>query len=288
MKNLNRWLDFIEKENIRSLSNTDLFSNLSNIRIMASNIQDYIQQTCQRIDAIINLIDLKVQEISEIDKRILDLKPSYRKKMRRVTDNSKNLMKALSKEKKIVKKVLAKLRMNEKNIASTNKKTQVLENEHKRDMILNRLKLEINSKLSSFMNLHFFSSAHKKLMDYVEGNFENYLPEELKDLRTLAAKILNTKWKDIIYSEKDQPNKLTQENLLGKKAEDWLAMDEIQDFANKYAASSEPEQLETQVKGNDSNGNNSENEQVWLDVESLHKKDSLKKSKRNKKLRKHK
>jgi hypothetical protein len=217
MENMNKWLDFLEKEDAKAMSNSVLFSNLANIRIMAGNIQTYIQETCQRIDAIMNLIDLKVKEIGEIDKRLLSLRPNYRNTIERVADNSQNLLQALEKEKKIVKKVMKKLKSSGLKLESTSKKTEVVENDHKSYAAIKIIKNGINSKLSSFMSLKYFPAAHKNFMKIVDDKFGLLTEKDLSDLGSVASQLIKEHWKDILVKESQRKQKKIVSELKAEK-----------------------------------------------------------------------
>lgn len=203
------WINKIEEET-KSDQKTELTKlqyNLEGIKYAASKIQKYLLKSSKQIEASINAIDLKVNEINMIDEKISSIKPNYKKQLEKISNESGSLMKALKKEKKTVEGILAKIKSENKYLNKVSRKSDDLEKKMKLNESLQKISKYINTKLAAFMNLDNFEDSRKKFLQEInnelEDNYSSYFSNANteEDYESISNKLLNKYWRQILTNK---------------------------------------------------------------------------------------
>ena len=194
-----KWIEEVDKKDFAKMKKEEIHHSLEGIKRASSQIQSYLKRISAQIEASINTIDLKVNEISIIDQKISQLKPAYKKELEKVSKESGSLLTALNKEKTAVEQVLKKLRKESTDISEISNRSDDVDKKIELLDLSKNVKDRINEKLISFMSLKNFEKAHKKFMTVVESelekNFEAY--KKYTDDK-IAADLIVKNWSETL------------------------------------------------------------------------------------------
>jgi hypothetical protein len=191
---------------------------------MAILAQKNIFQTCSKITDMLRLMHLKMREIGAINQKINSSKVgSFRRNLKSITGKTLLLKKALSKEKKIVAKVMKQIAQKQKKLikalAVYDKKFAAKNKTH-----LKNLLSAVNLQLKPYMTLPYFKKAYSELVALVLSKANKLSQAQLKDPIKTAQTFIAKHWKKILEKskaewEKNHPKRKGKKDAKkGKKA----------------------------------------------------------------------
>lgn len=201
-----KWIEEVSKKDIKQMKKEEIHHNLEGIKRASSQIQNYLKRVSSQIEASINTIDLKVNEINIVDEKISKLKPAYKEELDKISKESGSLLNALGKEKTAVDEVLKKLRKENENSSNLGNKSDDVEKKIELLDLSKTVKEKINEKLVSFMSLKNFEKVHKKFMTVVEKEMEkNFAAYKKYPEDKIAADLIVKNWSDLLkQAEKEE------------------------------------------------------------------------------------
>lgn len=218
-----KWIANVEKLDIINMTKEELSHNIEGVRLASNKVKNYLAHTTRVIESSINLIDLKVNEIETIDKKISALKPSYKVELEKIKVESGSLPKALENEKQAVKKILEKINEQSNSFNKLNEKTKKIHSKINKLEVVKSVKDSVNRKLVPFMKLDYFEQAHKKINNIVEKRLKELFKKDgsvVLNADKLSNDILESSWKDILEKEEYNFKNKVESNKQEDKAEE--------------------------------------------------------------------
>jgi hypothetical protein len=217
LKGLQKWLKGVKSVNLNKVTDNVIVGNLGEMRTLSIALQQHIHGICQGLNDKLKLLDLKLKEIKAVENKIFQLKPGFVKKsMKKISNKSAKLKKALKKEKKLVNKILKQTLRKQKKILKVlsvyDKKFTKKNQTH-----LNKMLTVMNTSLQSYMKYPFFKKAYQHFVTFFLKKVKGFNKNHFKDTDATARKFVTKHWSKFFNKEKKKWDKEQAKNDAKKR-----------------------------------------------------------------------
>lgn len=208
---MNKWVKYINKQEVDSLPNDIQLNNLHAMRSVSIQLQNYIRNSCAKVSEILKVLDLKLKEISTLDDKLKQMKLNSNddEQEEGAIRKTKKLEKHIQKEKKQVKKIMQKLRKSQKKLIKKGLKAFDKSFVKKNKGNIQDLFTSINLILKGQMTNPSFKQSFQKFTIFVITQLKGLTGLQLKNPQQTAQMLIDAKWNSYLKEAEIEQKKNT-------------------------------------------------------------------------------